>query len=266
MNPLPIPVISLTTDFGSQDGFVGTLKGAIWSICPAAQIADISHAITPQNVLQGALTLGRAYPFFPNGTVHVAVVDPGVGTSRRPIAACLGKHFFVGPDNGLFTPAFEQAEKNGWPLEVVHLTNERFWLPAVSHTFHGRDIFAPVAAHLARGVPFTDLGPALSDPVRIALPKPEKIPGGWRAHVTIVDIFGNCTLDLPAAFLAGRPDPLFRLRGREVRGLVDSYGHRQSGELIALVDSENYIEIALVNGSAAALTGARVGDEVEVVE
>jgi len=266
MEPPRPPFITLTTDFGSQDGFVGTLMGVIWSICPAAQIADISHAIAPQNVLQGALTLARAYPFFPNGTVHVAVVDPGVGTSRRPIAACLGKHFFIGPDNGLFTPVYERAAKNGWPVEVVHLTNERFWLPAVSRTFHGRDIFAPVAAHLASGVPFTDLGPVLSDPVRIALPRPEKIPGGWRAHVTIVDVFGNCTLDLPAAFLAGCPNPLFRLRGRELRGLVESYGRCQPGELIALVDSENNIEIALVNGSAAALTGARVGDEVEVVE
>src|SRR5512136_277510 len=155
-----MPTLTLTTDFGFKDGFVGTLKGVIWSICPTAQIADISHAIAPQNVLEGALVLCRAYPFFPPGSVHVAVVDPGVGTRRRPMAARLGEHFFVGPDNGLFTPAYEAAEKKGWPLDLVHLTNEKFFLAQVSRTFHGRDIFAPVAAHLANGVPLADLGPA----------------------------------------------------------------------------------------------------------
>ena len=155
-----MPTLTLTTDFGLKDGFVGTLKGVIWSICPSAQIADISHAIAPQNVLEGALVLGRAYAFFPAGTVHVAVVDPGVGTARRPLAARLGVHYFVGPDNGLFTPMFEDAEKNGWPLEIVHLTNRHYFLAEVSRTFHGRDIFAPVGAHLANGVPLAELGPA----------------------------------------------------------------------------------------------------------
>ena len=257
--------LTLTTDFGIKDGFVGTMKGVIWSICPAVQIADISHTIAPQNVLEGAFALWRAYPFFPAGSVHVAVIDPGVGTRRRPLAARLGTHFFVGPDNGLFTPIYEDAEKNRWPQEIVHLTNRKYFLAQVSRTFHGRDIFAPVGAHLANGVPLADLGPAVTDPLRLIMPKPEKTLTGWRAHVTVVDIFGNLTTDLPASALESQESILFRMFGREVRGLVDSYGHAQPGALVALVDSENFIEIAAVNGSAAKLLGAVVGDVVDVV-
>jgi S-adenosylmethionine hydrolase len=261
-----MPILTLTTDFGTKDGFVGTLKGVIWSICPAAQIADISHDISPQNVLEGTFALWRAYAFFPAGTVHLAVIDPGVGTSRRPLAARLGGHTFVGPDNGLFTPMVEDAKKNGWAVEIVHLTNEKFFLPNVSNTFHGRDIFAPVAAHLANGVPLADLGPAITDPVRLPMPKPEKTSDGWRAHVTVVDGFGNCTTDLPAAALTEHERVTFHLRGWEVRGLVASYGHKQPGELVALVDSEKYVEIAIVNGSAAKSLCAHTGDVVEVIE
>jgi S-adenosylmethionine hydrolase len=260
-----MPTLTLTTDFGLKDGFVGVMKGVIWSICPAAQIADISHLITPQNVLEGAFALWRAYCFFPPGTVHVAVVDPGVGTERRPLAARLGGQYFVGPDNGLFTPVYEDAEKNGWPLELVHLSNGNYFLLKVSRTFHGRDIFAPVGAHLANGVPITEMGPAITDPLRLSMPKPEKTLNGWRAHVTVVDIFGNLTTDLPAAALADHAKLTFQLRGREIRGLVESYGQAGPGELVALLDSENHVEIAVVNGSAARLTGAQVGDMVDVI-
>jgi S-adenosylmethionine hydrolase len=260
-----VPILTLTTDFGSKDGFVGTLKGVIWSICPEAQIADITHDIAPQNIREGALALWRAYPFFPAGTVHVAVVDPGVGTSRRPIAARLGKHFFVGPDNGLFTPMYDDAAREGWGAEIVQLTNSRYFLPKVSQTFHGRDIFSPVAAHLARGVPLQDMGPAVTDPVRLPLSRPEPTSTGWTAHITVIDVFGNLATDLPAREILGKGQPRFRLCGREVRGMVDSYGQRNAGDLVALVDSEDYVEIAVVNGSAAQVLGARVGDPVDVV-
>jgi len=260
-----MPTLTLTTDFGIKDGFVGTMKGVIWSICPAAQIADISHTIAPQNVLEGAFALWRAYPYFPAGSVHVAVIDPGVGTRRRPMAASVGAHYFVGPDNGLFTLMYEDAEKNNWPMEIVHLTNAKYFLPEVSHTFHGRDIFAPVGAALANGVPLAELGPAITDPARLTMPKPEKTLTGWRAHVTVVDTFGNLTTDLPASELLGRESVLFRLLGQELRGLVDSYGHEQPGALVALVDSEDFIEIAAVNGSAAKVLGAQTGDIVEVI-
>ena len=261
-----MPIITITTDFGNKDGFVGTLKGVIWGICPSAQIADISHEITHQNILEGEFALWRAYSFFPSGTVHIAVVDPGVGTKRRPIAARLGGHTFVGPDNGLFTPMYEDAEQYGLTMEIVHLAVEKYWLHNVSHTFHGRDIFAPVAAHLANGLPLTHLGPALRDPIRIKMPKPEKTAKGWRAHVIMIDIFGNLTTDLPAEAVPKSKNVTFRVGGQDVRGLAQSYGHKKPGELIALVDSEDFVEIAVVNGSAAQATGAQVGDVVEVVE
>jgi S-adenosylmethionine hydrolase len=259
------PIITLTTDFGQEDGFVGTMKGVILSICPQACLVDISHAIPPQNILAGALMLGDVLRFFPHGTVHLAVVDPGVGTARRPLAARLGGWHLVGPDNGLFTPLYEQAEANGWPLEIVHLTNKRYFLPEVSRTFHGRDLFAPVAAHLACGVPLTDLGPALNDPARLSLPRPERTPVGWRAHIISVDHFGNLATDLPGNWLAEPGRVLVRVGGFEVRGVQSAYGERPPGSLIALIDSRGRLEVGVVNGSAAARTGASLGDVVEVI-
>jgi S-adenosyl-L-methionine hydrolase (adenosine-forming) len=260
-----MPILTLTTDFGNKDGFVGTLKGVIWTICPTAQVADISHDISPQNVLEGAFALWRAYPFFPAGTIHVAVVDPGVGTTRRPIAMHLGDHFFVGPDNGLFTPVIEDAEKKGWPLKIVHLVTKKYFLAEISQTFHGRDVFAPVAAHLANGVPLADFGPVIIDPIRLKMPRPKKTTNGWQVHITVIDIFGNLTTDLPAALLSNPDMVTLRIHGREVHGLVTSYGKKKSGELVALVDSENYVEVAIVNGSAQKTLDAKVGDIVEVV-
>ncbi len=259
-----MPVITLLTDFGTKDGFVGTMKGVIWKIIPAAQIADISHEITPQNVMEGAITLWRAAPFFPAGTVHIAVVDPGVGTGRRLMAASIGEHFFVGPDNGLFTPLIESAEKTGKPMTFVQLDQPQYWLPSVSHTFHGRDIFAPVGAHLAAGVPLESLGKPFTDPVLLSMLKPQKTANGFTAHVTVVDVFGNLTTDLQASEIVGK-DITINYKGREINGIAPSYGHRQPGEIIALVDSEDYLEIAVVNGSAAKVTGGKVGDAVEVI-
>ena len=259
-------VITLTTDFGLQDGFVGTMKGVILGITPRVQLVDITHTIRPQGVLEGAFALQQACPYFPVGTVHLAIIDPGVGTERRPLALRLGGWFFVGPDNGLFTPMFEDAIKNRWPVEIIHLKEEKFFLPQVSSTFHGRDIFAPVAAHLANGIPLANLGPAIIDPVRLSMPKPEKTARGWCAHITVIDIFGNCTTDLPAALLTEREQVAFHLRGHEVRGLMATYGLKQPGELVALVDSEGFVEIAIVSGSAAKTLGIQVGELVEVVE
>ena len=260
-----MPVITLTTDFGIKDGFTGVLKGVIWGICPDAQIADITHTVSPQNIFEGAMALYRAVPFFPAGTVHIAVVDPGVGTKRRPMAAGLGGQFFVGPDNGLFTPEIEDAEQKNLPVEFVHLNNPEYWLPAVSLTFHGRDIFAPVGAHLAKGIDLIRLGTSFSDPVRIPLPKPERTAEGWNAHVTIIDIYGNITTDLLADQLEGRTEISFHIRGREIKGIVESYGWRSPGDLVTLMDSEGYIEIAEVNGSAGKTLGALPGDPVQVI-
>lgn len=264
-------VLSITTDFGLTNGFVGVMKGVIFGIAPEVKIVDISHMISPQNVLEGAYTMWRAVPYFPPGSIHVGVVDPGVGTSRRPLGARLGDQFFIAPDNGLMTPLILEAERKGEIVEFLHLDRPDYWLPKVSDTFHGRDIFAPAAAHLAAGVPFRDLGTPVTDPVRLNMPRPEKTATGWLAHITMVDVFGNLTTDLPAEALAlspqgaGRRDVLLRIRGHEIEGIVTSYGHRETGSLVVLVDSESFLEIAVVNGSAARILGAQVGDEVEVI-
>ncbi len=259
-------LITLLTDFGSTDGFSGILKGVIWSICPEAKIADISHEIPPQDIRKGAYTLQRAYPYFPPGTVHLAVVDPGVGTERRPLVARLGDWFFVGPDNGLFTCVYEDAEANLWNMEFIQLTNSRYFLPEVSTSFHGRDIFAPAAAHLARGVSMSELGTVLRDPVRLLLPHPEKTANGWKVHITDCDRFGNLLTDLPAARVKSPATVHVRLGNREIVGIKTSYGTASTGELIALCNSQGLLEIAVVNGSAAQVIDGIPGLIVEVVE
>lgn len=257
-------IITLLTDFGTKDGFVGTMKGVIWSIDPTIQIADISHEVQPQNVMEGAIALWRAAPFFPAGTVHIAVVDPGVGTKRRPMAAQLGGQYFVGPDNGLFSPIIEDARKFGQSTRFVQLDNPTYWLADVSHTFHGRDIFAPAGAHLAHGVPLEKLGTPFTEPVLLQLSQPKKTPTGYLAHIRVVDAFGNLTTDLTGAELNGRPVEV-RIKGVTIGELSPSYGHKPAGTLVALIDSEGFLEVAEVNGSAARTLGAAVGDTLEVL-
>ena len=258
-------VLSITTDFGNTNGFVGVMKGVIYGIAPDVKIVDISQLISPQDVLEGAYTMWRAVPFFPPGSVHVGVVDPGVGTARRPIGARLGDQYFIAPDNGLLTPMILDAEKSGGPVEFVHLDNPRYWLPKVSNTFHGRDIFAPTGAHLAAGVPLSELGTPISDPIRLDMPRPEKTGDGWLAHVILIDIFGNLATDLPAEALEGRRDVLVRVRGREIRGIIESYGHAEVGDLVSVIDSEGYVEVSVVNGDAARALEAETGDVIEVI-
>lgn len=257
-------IITLTTDFGYRDGFVGTVKGVILGIVPDVQLVDLTHSVSPQNVLEGAMALWRAVPFFPSGTVHLAVVDPGVGTLRRPLAASIGGQYFVGPDNGLFTPLMEDAEKRGEESIFINLNNPKYFLSKVSFTFHGRDIFGPIAAHLAKGVKLEVLGDRIHDPVRIKMSQPETTPEGWTAHITVVDVFGNLTTDLPAKEVFDKGKVEFTISGKTVHGLVESYGKKHPGDLIALVDSEDFIELAVVNGSAAQTLKARVGDPVIV--
>lgn len=258
-------IITLLTDFGTRDGYTGVMRGVIYGIAPDAQIADITHTIRPQNILEGALVWNRSYPFFPEGTVHVAVVDPGVGTQRRPIAARIGNHFFVCPDNGLLTPMLKEAENNHQLVEVVHLDQPRFWLPQVSNVFHGRDIFSPAAAHLANGVRLVELGTPVSDPVRIEIPRSERISGGWRGQVLSVDHFGNLRTNLVRSQVEGLTDLRVRIAGQEIRGLSETFGEHPQGTLIALIDSDDDLAVSIVGGSAARELGAEIGSQVEVV-
>jgi S-adenosylmethionine hydrolase len=263
-----MPVISLMTDFGIKDGNVGVMKGVIWGICPAAQISDLSHMIQPQNILEASYIFARSVPYFPKGSIHVVVVDPGVGTTRRPMAAQIGDWFYVGPDNGTITGLLERAQRDAWKTAFVELNVKNYWLGTISHVFHGRDIFSPVAAHLANGVPLADLGTTFDEPVRLALPKPEKTQRGWRGEVIHIDHFGSASTNIRTEDLGDalreKQTITIRLNGREIRGMVNTFGDRPVGELIALIGSTGNLGIAVVNGSAVQMLGTKVGDAVEV--
>ena len=257
-------LITLMTDFGLRDGYDGVMKGVIYRIAPDAKIVDISHLISPQNILEGSLVWSRSCAFFPEGTVHVGVVDPGVGTPRRPLAAQIGKFFYVCPDNGLLTPMLEQAEQSGETVQVVYLDQPRFWLSNISHVFHGRDIFSPVAAHLANGVPLTEVGTPITDPIRSPIPKPEQMEGGLRGQVISIDHFGNLSTNITQEMVTGRRDLQFRVAGRTIEGLSKTFGERASGEMVAFIDSDGNLAIAIVNGDAARALNVKSGDGVEV--
>ena len=258
-------ILTLLTDFGLQDGYPGIMKGVIWQISPGCQIADLTHEIAPQNVLEGALAIGRSYPYFPEGTIHIAVVDPGVGTGRRPIAARLGRHYFVGPDNGLFTLPLQHALAKNEPVAVVQLNQKRYWLPEVSASFHGRDIFAPVAAYLSNGVPLDELGSPVKDMLQLEIPQPRRTEYGWRAHIVHIDHFGNLATDLGTADLAGQTVREIRCLGLSVREVSTTYGDHATGELIAMFDSGGSLSIAIVNGSAASRLSAAIGQAIDVI-
>lgn len=258
-------MITLMTDFGLKDGNVGVMKGIILRIAPDVRIVDLSHFISPQNVFEAGLILARAMPYFEPGTIHVVVVDPGVGTSRRPFAARLGSQFVVGPDNGFITLALENAEAQGEVIEFVHLDRSEYWLPKVSDVFHGRDIFAPAAAHLAVDASLADLGTPFNDPVRLALPKPSPTPTGWQGEVIHIDHFGNISTNIRQEHLGWPSQVIIRLGGVQIEGLVRTFGERSPGELVALYGSTGNLLICEVNGSAARRLGVKVSDPCEVI-
>jgi S-adenosylmethionine hydrolase len=254
-------VITLTTDFGTKDGFVGVMKGVILGIAPEAKLVDISHEISPQNVREAAYTLARQVFYFPEGTIHVVVIDPGVGTDRRPIAAQIGDQYFVGPDNGVFSPLYEKAEEQGWPLKIVHTDNHKYWLDTISNVFHGRDIFSPVGAHLAAGVALEELGPEINDPVRFEVPKPQRTEKGWRGEVMHIDHFGNIASNIHRTHIGEAKVAKVKVNDVVLDGMVKTFGEAPVGELASLFSSINYVIVSEVNGNAAARLGTQVGDE-----
>jgi S-adenosyl-L-methionine hydrolase (adenosine-forming) len=259
-------IITLLTDFGLNDGYNGIMKGVIWKIAPGISIVDITHSISPQNVLEGAFMLQKVAPCFPAGTVHVGVVDPGVGTHRRPIAARIGPYYFIGPDNGLASALLQWAEEQGRESAFVHLDNPRYWLAKVSNVFHGRDIFAPVAAHLASGVPLEALGSPIADPVRLFIPQAERTQQGWRGQVISIDGFGNLSTNLTQSQMKELSRPRFHIATRRIDGIVETFGMRPSGELVVVYGTTNDLMIAVVQGSAKETLQVKVGDTVEVEE
>lgn len=256
-------MITLITDFGLKDGNVGVMKGVILGIAPQAQIVDLSHLIQAQDILEAALVLRRSAPYFPAGTIHVVVVDPGVGTQRRPLAAQIGSYFYVGPDNGTITMLVEYARARDWQMQFVQLDRPGIWLEPVSHVFHGRDIFAPVAARLANGILLDEIGSAITDPVLLNLPQPMPTTTGWVGEVIHIDHFGNISTNIGEQHLSSL-DVRVRIGGAVLDGLVCTFGEGKPGELVALFGSTGSLIVSEVNGSAAERLKIRVGAVVTV--
>jgi S-adenosylmethionine hydrolase len=259
-----VTCISILTDFGTKDGNVGVMKGVIWGIAPSVPISDLSHDIAPQNVLEAAFVLGRAAPYFPKDTIHLVVVDPGVGTKRRAIAAEIGPYRFVGPDNGVVTRLVGHAMDQGWSQAYVHLDKPEYWLPEVSHVFHGRDIFAPVAAHLAIGTSLEAVGTPIEDPVLLSLSQPSKTQDGILGEVIYIDRFGSLVTNIRSLDIQVGENVLVEIRGEHVQGLVKTFGDRDPGDLVALFSSTGDLILSVVNGSACQYLGGEVGDRVKV--
>jgi S-adenosylmethionine hydrolase len=261
------PIITLTTDFGTNDHFVGAMKGVILDIVPDAQIVDICHSIQAYDVLDGALTISQAYSYFPNRTFHVVVVDPGVGTARRPIVASCDKYHFVGPDNGVLSLVYAREER----IHVRHITAEHYFLQPVSNTFHARDIFSPVAAYLAKEVDSLKFGEEIEDYIRFSAPKPKAVDQNrMRGVVLKVDRFGNLITnitpqDAPMLFGAGAKAFKIVIGSREITEICGAYAEGAPGEVIGILGSMGFLEIAANRGAAAQLTGAGKGSEVIVI-
>jgi len=259
---MPAPLITLTTDFGLTDHYVGTMKGVILSICPRARVVDISHGVSAYEIGEGAFTMAQAYRYFPRGTVHVVVVDPGVGTSRRPILAEAGGHYFIAPDNGVLSMIFAR-EKH----KVRAITNTRYFLPAVSHTFHGRDVFAPSAAHLASGVPATRFGKLVSDYLRLDFDKPTRTGRRvWVGAILKIDRFGNMVTNFSAADFPDLDKRGFDLAAgmRRISAFAHNYAEHGPGEPFLILGSSGYYEISISQDSAAKLLGCGAGAPLEL--
>jgi len=270
------PIITLTTDLGLTDAYVAAMKGVILGINPEAKLVDICHTIKPQNIPQAAFVLSQAYPFFPEGTIHVVVVDPGVGTRRRAIILKTKLASFIAPDNGVLSyviqqssakPAggdFSQQRELEPGLEAVAITKPRFWRPTVSPTFHGRDIFAPVAAWLSLGLPLTDFGEVITSVTMLPLPQPyQAADGSIVGHIIHIDSFGNLITDLRGDDLPQAKQGItIEVGNHLISGLSRTYA--DGSGLLALIGSDGYLEIALKDGNASALLDAEVGDEVKI--
>jgi len=252
------PIITLLTDFGLADGYAGVMHGVILGINPQATIVDLTHEVPPQDIRYGAYVLAASYRHFPPGTIHVAVVDPGVGSQREALAAEVAGQFFLAPDNGVLSYVLAEGYS-----ALIRLTEPRYWLPNPSRTFHGRDIFAPAAAHLSLGVPLAALGEPFTEPLLLPIPRPVQRPDGtWVAHIIHVDRFGNLITDLRPE--VARPELITgaRVKGRTITAVVETYSDVPSGAPAILVSSGGTFEIAVRDGDARAELGANVGDEV----
>jgi S-adenosyl-L-methionine hydrolase (adenosine-forming) len=257
------PIVTLTTDFGLADSYVGILKGVILRICPNAHLVDLSHLVPPQDIAAGALLLRQAAPYFPSDTIHLAVVDPGVGGSRLPVAVSTDSGTFVAPDNGLLTAVLPL---NVAGVRAVHLNRPQFWMPTLHPTFHGRDIFAPVAAYLAAGATLLSVGESIppEDLVRLPWPTPVITTSKIVGAVIYADHFGNLITNIDGSQLVSLGNTHISLARADVGALVRTYGDHCPGEPAAYIGSSGLLEIAVVQCNAAQVLGAGRGTPVAV--
>ncbi len=255
-----MPIITLLTDFGLRDHFVGSVKGILLSLNPDATLVDITHLVPPQDVFTAAFLLHQAYACFPQGTIHFAVVDPGVGTARKPLAVTAGGHYFVAPDNGILTYILQEHED----FTAYEITADHYFRKPVSSTFHGRDIFAPVAAWISRRIELFQLGPVEPSPVRLQIPALKRLRESLiQGAILAVDHFGNLITNLKPEDL---PMPFKILAGqREITGLRKTYAEGTPGEVIVVPGSTGFLEIAIKGASAAAALNMRAGSPIGVV-
>lgn len=256
-------IVTLTTDFGVGSPYVAAMKGVILSLAPETCLVDLTHAIPPQDIRAGALALAQAAPWFPPGTLHVAVVDPGVGSARQIVYVELLQQAFICPDNGLLSRLADRAA----PSTIRAITNERLFRQPVSATFHGRDVMAPVAAHLSRGLPCEEVGPLLSSLVTLDWPGAEHVANKITGRIESIDSFGNLITNITGAMLADVPrDDRVGVfcDEHETRGIFRTYADQPPMTLVALLGSDDRLELAIVNDSAALMLGVRVGTEVEL--
>jgi S-adenosylmethionine hydrolase len=262
-DPLAVrPIITLTTDYGTNDHLVGTLKGVILKINPDVTIVDISHDVTPYDLLDGALTIGSSYSYFPPRTIHVVVVDPGVGTERRPLLVTGETQYFIAPDNGVLSMVYEREEN----VLVRHANVEHYYLQPVSKTFHGRDVFAPVAAWLAKGSQASAMGDEIADYKKFAMPKPKVANGETKGVVLRIDSFGNIITnfrpeDLPATAIETGTVQI-AIGTHSVNKLVDTFAKGNPGEPFAYIGSNGFVEIGVNRGNAAKSLGVGRGSKV----
>jgi S-adenosylmethionine hydrolase len=263
---VPQRVITLTTDFGSSDHFVGAMKGVILGIQPAAHIVDITHEVQAFEISDGAFTIAQAYRYFPKRTIHVIVVDPGVGSTRRPILAEMAGQFFVAPDNGILSMIFAREKLLRKP-KIRHITEQRYFLHPVSRTFHGRDLFAPVAAHLASGVLPARFGKLIDDYIQLTFDRPTKTGKNvWIGSVLKVDRFGNLITNLRVDDFPNLEIRPFRLQvgSQAITRLALTFTDGSANELFVIVGSSGYLEVAANQSSASKMLGCGAGSPVKL--
>ena len=258
------PIITLTTDYGINDHLVGAMKGVILGINPDVSIVDITHGVIAHDILDGALAIGQAFSYYPPKTVHVVVVDPGVGTQRRPLLVAADQHYFIAPDNGILSAVYDRTEA----LHVWNITSEHYFRQPISNTFHGRDIFAPVAAWLTKSWQTSAFGEAITDFVRFSLPKPKSEGQTVKGVVLRVDHFGNLITNItadntPALFAADKKFTL-KVGNGTVSKIVPTFAQGAAGEAVAIVGSSGYLEICINRASAARTLSANRGAEITV--